>query len=192
MRRFLICLVLPPDGIPLSGPNSAAFKMDKKDPPLILLHPGGRTMGSWEESFKPSSRSSSSMSHSHSSINPDEPVSQSPLPPQVLGTSQSHRRGSLSKVQCAFSYYEPSRHADAKSSSVLPDEEDRMCSLCPTQDSIQVRLDSPSHMICSPLWYHTVLINLAMTLFVWLHTGRDISPHGPTGSSPGCAAQPML
>jgi len=72
-------------------------------------------MGSREESFEPSSRSSSSMSHSHSSLDSDEPASQPPPPPQTSKTSSSHRRGSLSKVQCTFSYYEPSRHADAKS-----------------------------------------------------------------------------
>ena len=89
--------------------------MDEKDPSITLLYPRGRTMGSREESFEPSSRSSSSMSHSHSSIDSDEPVSQPPPPPQASKTSPSHRRGSLSKVQCTFSYYEPSRHADAKS-----------------------------------------------------------------------------
>ena len=72
-------------------------------------------MGSREESFEPSSRSSSSMSHSHSSIDSDEPNSQPLPPPPTTKTSSGHRRGSLSKVQCTFSYYEPSRHADAKS-----------------------------------------------------------------------------
>jgi len=89
--------------------------MDEKDPSITLLYSRGRTVGSREESFEPSSRSSSSMSHSHSSLDSDEPASQPPPTPPTSKTSAGHRRGSLSKVQCTFSYYEPSRHADAKS-----------------------------------------------------------------------------
>ena len=89
--------------------------MDEKDPSLTLLYSRGRTVGSREESFEPSSRSSSSMSDSpHSSLDSDESTSQPP-PPPTSKTSSAHRRGSLSKVQCTFSYYAPSRHADAKS-----------------------------------------------------------------------------
>ena len=54
------------------------------------------------------------MSHSQSSIDSDESASQPP-PPSTSKASSNQRRGSLSKVQCTFSYYEPSRHADAKS-----------------------------------------------------------------------------
>jgi len=104
-----------PDGVPLSSQNSPAFQMDEKDPSITLLYSRGRTVGSREESFEPSSRSSSSMSRSPSSLDPDEPASQPPPPPPTSKTSSAHRRGSLSKVQCTFSYYEPSRHADAKS-----------------------------------------------------------------------------
>jgi hypothetical protein len=48
--------------------------MDEKDPSITLLYSRGRTVGSREESFEPSSRSSSSMSHSHSSLDSDEPT----------------------------------------------------------------------------------------------------------------------
>ena len=54
------------------------------------------------------------MSHSQPSTDSDESASQPP-PPSTSKTSSNQRRGSLSKVQCTFSYYEPSRHADAKS-----------------------------------------------------------------------------
>lgn len=103
------------DGVQLSGPNPAAFQMDEKDPSLPLLYSRGRPVGSREDSFGPSSRSSSSMSHSHSSLDSDESSSQPPPPQPTSKTSSNQRRGSISKVQCTFSYYEPSRHADAKS-----------------------------------------------------------------------------
>lgn len=103
------------EGIPLSGPNSAAFQMDEKDPSITLLYSRGRPVGSREDSFGPSSRSSSSMSHSPSPLDSDESHSQPSPPPPTAKTASNQRRGSLSKVQCTFSYYEPSRHADAKS-----------------------------------------------------------------------------
>ena len=88
--------------------------MDEKDPSITLVYSRGRPVGSREDSFGPSSRSSSSMSHSQSSVDSDESVSPPPPPPTSKAAS-NQRRGSLSKVQCTFSYYEPSRHADAKS-----------------------------------------------------------------------------
>ena len=173
--------------------------MDEKDPSLTLLYSRGRTVGSREDSFEPSSRSSSSMSHSHSSFDSDEPVSQ-PLPPPPTKTSSNHRRGSLSKVQCTFSYYEPSRHADAK--SLLMKRKPAMaCLFCrmrkiacapPVPPETRCKYVSiPLQIICPPLLHHIVLINLAMTLFVWPHTACDVLPCGLTLSLVGRVAQPV-
>jgi len=176
--------------------------MDEKTPSLTLLYSRGRTVGSREESFEPSSRSSSSLSHSHSSLDSDEPSSQPP-PPPTSKTSSTHRRGSLSKVQCTFSYYEPSRHADAK--SLLMKRKPAMaCLFCrmrkiacapPVPPETRCKYVSISiFQIISPsLWYHIVLINLTMTLFVWSHTAFDVFPLGLTLtlSSARHFAQPM-
>ena len=154
--------------------------MDEKDTSLTLLYSRGRPVGSREESFEPSSRSSSSMSDSpHSSHDSDESTSQPP-PPPTSKTSSTHRRGSLSKVQCTFSYYEPSRHADAK--SLLMKRKPAMACLFCRMRKIACAPPVPPETRCKyvsisflrqsvpPLWYHIVLINLTMTLFVWPHT----------------------
>lgn len=75
--------------------------------------------------------------------------------------------------------------------SVLPNEKDRMCSPCSTRDSMQVRFDFNSQIIYPPFWYHIVLTNLTMTLFVWPRTACDFLPCGLTLSSAGHVAQPM-
>jgi hypothetical protein len=175
--------------------------MDEKDPSLTLLYSRGRTVGSREESFEPSSRSSSSMSGSpHSSHDSDESTSQPP-PPPTSKTSSSHRRGSLSKVQCTFSYYEPSRHADAK--SLLMKRKPAMACLFCRMRKIACAPPVPPETRCKyvsisfptqpvpPLRYHIILINFTMTLFVWPHTVCDFLPCGPTRSSVGRIAQPM-
>jgi hypothetical protein len=157
-------------------------------------------MGSREESFEPSSRSSSSMSHSHSSLDSDEPNSQPPPPPPTTKTQSGHRRGSLSKVQCTFSYYEPSRHADAK--SLLMKRKPAMACLFCRMRKIACAPPVPPETRCkyvlipfpdnrSSLWYHIVLINLTMTLFVWPRIACDVLPCGLTLSSAGRVTQPV-
>lgn len=173
--------------------------MDEKDPPLTLLYSRGRAVGSREESFEPSSRSSSSMSDSpHSSNDSDESSSQQP-PPPTSKTSSAHRRGSLSKVQCTFSYYEPSRHADTK--SLLMKRKPAMaCLFCrmrkiacapPVPPETRCKYVSISQTICPPLRCHIVLINLTMTLSVWPHTASDLLSCGLTLSSVLRVVQPM-
>ena len=151
--------------------------MDEKDPSLTLLYSRGRPVGSREDSFGPSSRSSSSMSHSPaSSIDSDEPASQPPPQSHPSKTSSNQRRGSLSKVQCTFFYYEPSRHADAK--SLLMKRKPAMACLFCRMRKIACAPPVPPETRCkyvpiffldrlsSALQYHIVLINLTTTLYV--------------------------
>ena len=168
--------------------------MDEKDPSITLLYSRGRSLASREESFEPSSRSSSSMSHSNSSHDSDESTSQPP-PPPTSKTSPGHRRGSLSKVQCTFSYYEPSRHADAK--SLLMKRKPAMACLFCRMRKIACAPPVPPETRCKYVMISDdpfplmLLTNLAMTHLVWPHSACGFFSCGLSLSSSGRVAQPM-
>jgi hypothetical protein len=142
------------------------------------------------------------MSHSPSPLDSDETHSQPSPPPPTAKTPPNQRRGSLSKVQCTFSYYEPSRHADAK--SLLMKRKPAMACLFCRMRKIACAPPVPPETRCKyvlisfrdhfpPRQYHVVLINLTMTLSFRPHTSCDVLPFGLSLSliRVGRVTQPM-